>query len=79
MTTQPSKLWPKMTGWEEFHFLTDLVLEHSSGDHTSLTLYDQHGGTTRFANNQIVQNVDTRRGSLAVTVAFKRRQDRHDH
>jgi predicted Zn-dependent protease len=62
-----------MTGWEEFHFLTDLVLEHSSGDHTSLTLYDQHGGTTRFANNQIVQNVDTRRGSLAVTVAFGRR------
>ena len=73
MTTQPSKLWPKMTGWEEFHFLTDFVLEHSSGDHTSLTLYDQHGGTTRFANNQIVQNVDTRRGSLAVTVAFGRR------
>jgi predicted Zn-dependent protease len=62
-----------MTGWEEFHFLTDLVLEHASGDHTSLTLYDQHGGTTRFANNQIVQNVDTRRGSLAVTVAFGRR------
>ncbi len=62
-----------MTGWEEFHFLTDLVLEHSSGDHTSLTLYDQHGGTTRFANNQIVQNVDTRRGSLALTVAFGRR------
>lgn len=62
-----------MTGWEEFHFLTDFVLEHSSGDHTSLTLYDQHGGTTRFANNQIVQNVDTRRGSLAVTVAFGRR------
>ena len=73
MTTQPSKLWPKMTGWEEFHFLTDFVLEHSSGDHTSLTLYDQHGGTTRFANNQIVQNVDTRRGALAVTVAFGRR------
>ena len=59
-----------MTSWDEFRFLTDLVLKHSSGDHTSLSLHDQHGGTTRFANNQIVQNVDTRRGSLAVTVAF---------
>ncbi|MDP3597969.1 MAG: TldD/PmbA family protein, partial [Nitrospirota bacterium] len=36
-------------------------------------LHDQQSGTTRFANNQIVQNVDTRRGSLSVTVAFGRR------
>ncbi|HEY6084378.1 MAG TPA: TldD/PmbA family protein, partial [Nitrospira sp.] len=27
-------------------------------------------GTTRFANSQVIQNVDTRRGSLTVTVAF---------
>ena len=34
--------------------------------------HDQHSGTTRFANNQVVQNVDTRRGTLTVTVAFDR-------
>ncbi|HEU5407325.1 MAG TPA: TldD/PmbA family protein, partial [Nitrospira sp.] len=42
----------------------------SSADHTIVNLRDHHAGTTRFANNQIVQNVDARRGSLAVTVAF---------
>lgn len=39
-----------------------------------VTLHDQHAGTTRFANNQVVQNVDTRRGTLTVTVAFGRRR-----
>ena len=33
-------------------------------------IQDQHGGTTRFANNHVVQNVDTRRGTLTVSVAF---------
>lgn len=67
------KTWPKMTGRDEFQFLADLVLKQSAGDHTVVRLQDQHGGTTRFANNQVVQNVDTRRGSLSVTVAFERR------
>jgi predicted Zn-dependent protease len=70
MKLPESKTWPKITGWDEFHFLSDLVLEHSTADDTFIALGDQHGGTTRFANNQIVQNVDTRRVSLAVTVAF---------
>jgi predicted Zn-dependent protease len=67
------KTWPKLTSREEFRFLADLVLKHSTGDHTLVSLHDQQSGTTRFANNQIVQNVDTRRGSLRVTVAFGRR------
>jgi predicted Zn-dependent protease len=62
-----------MMGWDEFHFLTDLVLEHSSADDTFITLTDHHGGTTRFANNQIIQNIDTRRVTLGVTAAFGRR------
>ena len=66
------KTWPKLTSREEFRFLADLVLKHSTGDHTLVSLHDQQSGTTRFANNQIVQNVDTRRGSLSVTVAFGR-------
>lgn len=74
MTTPNAKPWPTLTSREEFRFLTDLVLKHSTGDHTLVSLHDQHGGTTRFANNQIVQNVNSRRGSFAVTVAFGQRQ-----
>lgn len=61
---------PKMTSREEFRFLSDLVLTRSLADHTIVRLRDHHAGTTRFANNQVIQNVDARRGSLAVTVAF---------
>ena len=73
------KIWPKLTGRDEFRFLADLVLEHSTGDHTIVSLHDQHSGTTRFANSQVVQNVDTRRGVLTVTAAFGATGDRqHD-
>lgn len=57
----------------QFRRLTDLVLNTSEGDQTFLSLHDASGGTTRFANNQVVQNVHTHRVSLAVTVAFGRR------
>lgn len=65
-----SGTWPKLTSSEEFRFLSDLVLTRSSADQTIVCLRDHHAGTTRFANNQVIQNVDARRGSLAVTVAF---------
>jgi predicted Zn-dependent protease len=68
--TIANEQWPRMTSRDEFRFLSDLVLARSSADHTMVCLHDQHAGTTRFANNQIVQNVDTRRGMLTVTVAF---------
>ncbi|MFO0732167.1 MAG: metallopeptidase TldD-related protein [Nitrospiraceae bacterium] len=74
MSSVISKTWPKMTGRQEFEFLADLVMKHSTGDHTVMQLHDSHGGTTRFANNQIVQNVNSRRGTLSVTVAFGRRR-----
>jgi len=74
MTTTNAKPWPKMTSREEFQFIAELVLKCSTADHTLVALYDQDGGTTRFANNQVVQNVNTRRGSIAVTVAFGARQ-----
>lgn len=73
MSTTGHKTWPRLTSRDEFQFLAELVLKRSTGDHTLVSLHDQHSGTTRFANNQIVQNVDTRRGSLRVTVAFGRR------
>ncbi|HEY5626345.1 MAG TPA: TldD/PmbA family protein [Nitrospira sp.] len=59
-----------MTSRDEFRFLADLALKRSSGDDTIVTLSDQRGGTTRFASNHIVQNVDTRRGTLTVSVSF---------
>jgi predicted Zn-dependent protease len=59
---------------EQFRRLADLVLKSSEGDQAFLSLHDVSGGTTRFANNQIVQNVNTHRVSLAVTVAFGRQQ-----
>jgi len=70
MTAKP---WPNMTSREEFRFLADLVLARSSGDETTVRLHDLRSGTTRFANNQVIQNVDARRGTLAVTVAFGQR------
>lgn len=73
MSTPGHKTWPKLTSRDEFRFLAELVLKHSTGDHTLVALHDQHSGTARFANNQIVQNVDTRRGALSVTVAFGQR------
>lgn len=69
-----AKTWPKMTSRDEFGFLADLVFSRSHADDTIVTLYDQHVGTTRFANNQVVQNVNTRRGTLSVTVAFGRKR-----
>ena len=63
-----------LTSREEFEFLTDLVLKHSSGDDSVLSLWDSIDGTTRFANNQVIQNVNARRVRLTVTVAFGRRR-----
>ena len=74
MTAGSGKSWPHLTSRDEFRFLSDLVITRSSADHTLVRLRDYHTGTTRFANNQVVQNVDTRRGALAVTVAFGGRQ-----
>ena len=70
MSNTGHKTWPKLTSQEEFRFIVEQILKRSTGDHTLVSLYDQQSGTTRFANNHIVQNVDTRRGSLSVTVAF---------
>ncbi len=62
-----------LTSREEFGFLADLVMRHSSGDHTSVSLHDARSGTTRFADNQIIQNVDTRKTTFRVTVAYGQR------
>lgn len=65
--------WPILTSREEFRFLADLVFRHASADHAWVTVHDTFGGTTRFANNQVIQNGMARRVSMAVHVAFGRR------
>jgi predicted Zn-dependent protease len=74
VSTANAKTWPKLTSADEFRFLADLVLKRSAADHTVINCHDQHGGTTRFANSRVVQNVDTRRGTLTIAVAFDRRR-----
>jgi predicted Zn-dependent protease len=74
VTIGNAKTWPKLTSADEFRFLADLVLKRSAADHTVVNLHDLHTGTTRFANSRIVQNVDTRRGTVTVTVAFGSRK-----
>ena len=74
MSVAGVKSWPKMTSKDEFRFLADLVLTRADSDHAMVSLHDHHVGTTRFANNQIVQNVNTRRGTLSVTVAFGKKR-----
>ncbi|MCH8805710.1 MAG: TldD/PmbA family protein [Planctomycetes bacterium] len=55
---------------DSFRRIADTAIEASSGDHTIVTLNDRAGATTRIANNQIVQNVNTRRSGISVSVAF---------
>lgn len=74
MTAASARSWPKMTSRDEFRFLADLVLKRAAADDVLVMVQDQHAGTTRFANNQIVQNVNSRRGTLTVTVAFGSRR-----
>lgn len=70
MKIQFPEHWPVLTSREEFEFLTDLVLRNSTGEHVWITLQDQQSGTVRFANNQIIQNIETHTVRLLVTVGF---------
>ena len=74
MSTVNAKTWPKLTNEDEFRFLVDLVVKRSEADHVIVNLHDLHSGTTRFANSRIIQNVDTRRGTVTITVAFENRR-----
>ena len=61
---------PPQVDRDEFRRTAELVLQASNGDHTIVYLADVTGGTTRFANNQVVQNLNTRRLSVVIHVAF---------
>lgn len=70
MNDESKGLWPTLTSEKEFRFLVDLVLQHAAADDTFIVLNDQHGGTSRFANNQIIQNINLRKISFRITSAF---------
>lgn len=65
--------WPVLTSREEFQFLANLVFRHSTGEHVCVTLQDHHSGTVRFANNLVIQHVDTHKVRFLVTIGFGRR------
>ena len=70
MSTESSQSWPSLTNRDEFRFLVDLVLQHATADHTCILLQDQNSGTSRFANNQIIQNLNLRKVMFTITSAF---------
>lgn len=63
-----------LTSPDEFAFLAGLVMRHRSCDQATVTLHDVHSGTTRIADNRVIQNVDTRKVALRVQAAIGRRQ-----
>ena len=54
----------------EFGRAAELILKASTAEHTTVYLTDVSSGTTRFANNQVVQNLTTRRSTAAIHVAY---------
>lgn len=54
----------------EFDRVVGVALEAATAEHTFVSVSDERGGTTRFANNQVTQNVNTRRRSVNVSAAF---------
>lgn len=55
---------------DAFKKIADAVLSAAKADHTSVSLSDSRSATTRFANNQVTQNVSVRRSSVTVHAAF---------
>ncbi|RMF85501.1 MAG: hypothetical protein D6744_01300 [Planctomycetota bacterium] len=60
----------------DFERVAEIALGATSADDVFVALRARRGGTTRFANNQITQNVNTQRATLAVSVAFGKRSGR---
>ena len=67
---------PQSLDRANFDRVAQLALDAATAEDAFVALRSQDGGTTRFANNQITQNVNTRRTSLAVSVAFGKQSGR---
>ncbi|MCA9242962.1 MAG: TldD/PmbA family protein [Phycisphaerales bacterium] len=64
---------PDLTDKAAFREIADIALDATRADHLFIALSDQAGGTTRFANSQITQNVNTRERTLTIEAAFGNR------
>lgn len=60
----------------DFRSLAKLALDASKADHKFVNFSDRVGGTTRFALNRVVQNVNTRRYQLSFTATFGQKSGR---
>lgn len=67
---------PEPLSRAEFARIAEIAMNTATGEHTLVSVSDEAGGTTRFANNQVSQNVHIRRQSLSVSAAFGRRHGR---
>lgn len=59
-----------ITNEAEFRRLAKFALDASKAEHKFVSFSDRVGGTTRFALNRVVQNVNTRRFELTFTASF---------
>ncbi|MBK8913092.1 MAG: TldD/PmbA family protein [Phycisphaerales bacterium] len=67
---------PEPMSRAEFARIAEIAFQAATGEQTFVSVSDEQGGTTRFANNQVSQNVHIRRQSLTVSAAFGRRHGR---
>ncbi len=66
----------ELTTEKQFNAMAEVILASSKADHTEVNFSDSANMTTRFANNQVIQNVAIRRPRLTVEVAFGKRVGR---
>ena len=60
----------ELTTERDFNAMADVIYKTATADHTRVSFSDSANMTTRFANNQVIQNVAIRRPRLTVQVAF---------
>lgn len=53
-----------------FQRLADMALNLSDGEQTQVSMADTESGTTRFANNNIIQNLNSRWQTLTILLAY---------
>lgn len=66
----------KLTREDGFRDLVEIALKSASAEHLFVSFSDETGGTTRFANNQVTQNVDVRRRTFSATAMLGQQRGR---
>lgn len=66
----------ELTSRSDFEAITDAIYASAKAEHVRINFSDSADLTTRFANNQIIQNVAVREPRLTVEVAFGKKAGR---